>query len=146
MVTQSTSVGIRTIETTINGKPTHVTQSTTSVSSSTTGYATSTLSPTLNGSSDNSGSELSSASKRIIGGVVGGIGGVIVLGAIAIVLWRLYGKKRRHADGDDYDDLASSAADDYKEKKGRRASALPFRNNLEQYHSPSAQINTASNF
>jgi hypothetical protein len=79
--------------------------------------------PGVNGNgSDNGGSSgLSSKSKGIIGGVVGGIGGAILLGGIALVLFRVYGRKR-YNENDDLDyhagtgqGLSSSGAGDKSE-------------------------------
>lgn len=64
-----------------------------------------------NGSSSNG---LSSSTKAIIGGVVGGIGGAIVLGALAVVAWRLWGRKGAGKEEDD--DLMSSHYDSNSEK------------------------------
>lgn len=61
----------------------------------------------LDGSNGGSGSSgLSSKSKSVIGGVVGGVGGAILLGGLAIVFWRVWGKNRRsHGDNNDSIDL-----------------------------------------
>jgi hypothetical protein len=76
------------------------------VLSSTTGFATITTTPSLqNGGGDGGGSGLSSKSKGIIGGVVGGVGGAILLGGIALVCWRIWGRKKNVPD--DYDDFRS---------------------------------------
>lgn len=58
--------------------------------------ASSSGSPGLSGNNGGSGSSgLSSKSKSIIGGVVGGVGGAILLGGLAIVFCRVWGKNRR---------------------------------------------------
>ena len=62
--------------------------------------------PGISGSNSGSGSSgLSSRSKSIVGGVVGGVGGAILLGGLAIVVWRVWGKSRRShgADNDPMD-------------------------------------------
>jgi uncharacterized membrane protein YebE (DUF533 family) len=109
-------------------------------SSSTTGYATATISPTL-ASGGGSGNNLSTSSKNIIGGVVGGVGGAILIGGIALVAWKLWGKKKRQSlPQDDYLDSQDDSI-----RREKRTSEQPFRNNLDQYHS-TAPVNTASNF
>jgi hypothetical protein len=72
--------------------------------------------------------------------VVGGIGGAILLGGIAIAVWRVYGKKKRNGDEDDlYDPNANH------EKTSTSTDNSPFKNTLDQYHNP-GPVNTASNF
>ena len=100
------------------------------------------LPPELSGSNNGEGnSGLSSNSKKIIGGVVGGVGGAILLGALAIVAWRVWGRKRNYRtdDNDDVVDTAPSSSG----KEKRSSAADPFRANLDQTHAP---LNTASNF
>ena len=68
--------------------------------------ASSSGSPGLSANDGASGSSgLSSKSKSIVGGVVGGVGGAILLGGLAIVFWRVWGKNRRSpgADNDPMD-------------------------------------------
>jgi len=110
------------------------------VVSSTTGFATATLAPALQ-NGGGSGSNLSSSSKSIIGGVVGGIGGAVLIGGLAVVAWRLWGKKKRQQLPQD--DFLDSRDDSINREK--RASQ-GFRSNLEQYHNPNGPVNTASNF
>ena len=57
--------------------------------------ATSSGSAQLDGSGGSGAGGLTSTSKSIIGGVVGGVGGAILLGGLAIVFWRVWGKNRR---------------------------------------------------
>jgi len=82
---------------------------------------------------------LSSSSKKIIGGVVGGIGGAILLGGIAFAVWRVYGRKKPVDDTDMYDPNA------HNDKVGAPTGDSPFKNTLDQYHTP-GPVNTASNF
>lgn len=64
--------------------------------------ATSSGAPGLNGDNGGSGSSgLSAKTKSVIGGVVGGVGGAILLGGLAVVFWRVWGKTRRSRSGDD---------------------------------------------
>ncbi|KAF1814676.1 hypothetical protein P152DRAFT_448002 [Eremomyces bilateralis CBS 781.70] len=72
------------------------------LAASTTGFATVTGAPAVNsGDGAEPSSGLSSDKKKIIGGVVGGVGGAILLGGIAIVAWRLWGKKKQRWDEDE---------------------------------------------
>lgn len=121
------------------------------VVASTTGYATATVSPSVQnggGSGDNGSSGLSTSSKKIIGGVVGGIGGAILVGAIAIVLWRLWGRKQNKPDLDDTDIFAGQNDSLMREKETSPGGPTPLRspNNLDRYHNPNGAVNTASNF
>lgn len=97
------------------------------------------LSGSNGGSSDNA--ELSDDKKRIIGGVVGGVGGAILLGALAIVAWRIWGRSKPSSD--DSDVLMAGASTG---EKGDSVGASPFKATLDQYHNPGAKLNTASNF
>jgi len=75
----------------------------------------------------------------VIGTVVG-IGGAIVLGALAAVAWRLWGRKKPVED-DFYDPNDTS-----KEARGSGSTEQnPFKTTLDQYHNP-VPVNTAHNF
>ncbi|MDI1487257.1 MAG: hypothetical protein OHK93_006526 [Ramalina farinacea] len=103
--------------------------------------ASSSSTPGLNGNNGGGDSPgLSSNSKKIIGGVVGGVGGAILLGGLAVVAWRIWGKKRS-ASTDDDDLLDSHPSSAGKEKTS--GASDPFRSHLDQAHGP---VNTASNF
>ena len=67
---------------------------------------------------------------------------MILIGGIAIVVWRIYGKKR-HSDDDEDDELTSDGSI---RREKRQGSGTPFQTNLEQYHAPSGRVNAASNF
>ena len=74
---------------------------------------------------------------------MGGIGGAILIGGLAIVAWRLWGKRRRSID-DDNDPMGSVPGSSGREKTSSVSGGhSPFRSNLDQYHAP---VNTASNF
>ena len=63
--------------------------------------ATSSGSPGVGGGGGGSGSSgLSPKTKSVVGGVVGGVGGAILLGGLAIVFWRVWGKTRRSRNAD----------------------------------------------
>ena len=111
------------------------------VLSSTTGYATATINPSLaNGGGD--GSNLSDHAKKVIGGVVGGIGGAILIGGLAFVAWRLWGKKK--AAQEEPDEVWGGSRPDSIET-AKRSSGMPDYTN-QGYHNPGGAINTSSNF
>jgi len=108
----------------------------------TTGFATGTSIPQSNGNSGSGG--MSSKTKSIIGGVVGGIGGAILLGGLALVAWRVWGRKKRVSDDDN--DLMMGTGSAVGEKPASGAQNTPFQTNLEQYHNPGGRPNAAANF
>lgn len=115
------------------------------VVASTTGYATATISPSLaNGVSG--GSSLSTSSKKIIGGVVGGIGGAILVGGLAVVAWRIWGKKTRQAVPQE--DYMDSPTDSLRKERIASGSGLERYQQPHQaaYQNPGGSVNTASNF
>lgn len=122
------------------------------VVASTTGYATATIAPGL-ANDGGSGSNLSTNSKKIIGGVVGGIGGAVLIGGLAFVAWRLWGSKKAADNQDDY--YEGSGTDSIAGQKRQSTgvlsnSAFSDSNNanagLERYQNPNGAINTSSNF
>ncbi|GAB0133507.1 hypothetical protein EsDP_00001914 [Epichloe bromicola] len=82
-------------------------------------------------------------------GVVVGVGGAVVLGALALVAWRIWGRKKDNEEHDvlmDYDMSTPGAAE--KSERGSSAGGTqrsPFQSTLENYHQPS-QVNASSNF
>ena len=84
---------------------------------------------------------LSQSDKNIIGGVVGGIGGAILLGGIALVFFRLY-RKRRQINEDDDMGLAASVN---REKASSGALTTDAEDPLQRYQQP-GKVNTAQNF
>jgi hypothetical protein len=97
-----------------------------------------------NGGSDSNGGGLSSSNKKIIGGVVGGVGGAILLGGIAIVCWRIWGRKKHITDDDA--DLMAGTGSALGDKPAGSSANSPFQSNLEQYHNPGGRPNAAANF
>lgn len=93
---------------------------------------------------DESGNGLSDSNKKIIGGVVGGVGGAILLGGIAIVCWRMWGRKKRVTEDDD--DLMANTGAALGDKPPPTYQSSPFQSNLEQYHNPGGRPNAAANF
>ena len=104
--------------------------------------------PGLSGNNGGSGGSpgLSTSSKKIVGGVVGGIGGAILLGGLAVVAWRIWGRSRRtnYEEDDPMNPHPSSSGHEKSSSSDRTHS--PFRSTLDQYHSPAQPVNTASNF
>ena len=110
----------------------------------TTGQAEYTDPPTAqpNGGKDDGG--LSESNKKVIGGVIGGVGGALLLGGIALVFWRM--KKRQHKVTADDDDLNLNTGAALGDKPQNGTGATPFQSNLEQYHNGGARPNAAANF
>lgn len=105
----------------------------------------STGAPSLSSGDGGSGSSgLSSSQKSVIIGVVVGVGGAILLGGLAFVAWRVWGRKRQTVDEDD-DLMHSNPSSSGREKSGSVGGNNPFRATLDQYHTP-GPVNTASNF
>lgn len=130
---------IRTIS---NGQELDVTSTGSSTSLVTSAVEVTEL-PSPQDGGDSGGSDgLSESNKKIIGGVVGGVGGAILLGGIALVCWRIWGRKRRVTE-DDADLMANTGAA-LGDKPATNAS--PFQSNLEQYHNPGGRPNAAANF
>lgn len=87
---------------------------------------------------------MSQTNKNIIGGVVGGVGGVLLLGGIALVFWRM--KKRQNNVSADDDDMTLGTGSALGDKSQNVNGASPFQSNLEQYHNPGGRPNAAANF
>lgn len=120
-----------------NGQVVSSVYTTANVFESTTGFATATIAPSL-ANAGGDGSNLSTNTKKIIGGVVGGIGGAILIGGLAFVVWRLYGKKK--SQDVQQDDLYSSdSLSAQKRFSGNTLDTAPYSN-------PNGAVNTASNF
>lgn len=122
----------------------------TAPNSQTTGTSASdsTSSPGLSkGSSEGGSSGISEDQKKIIIGVVVGVGGAILIGAIIAVFWRISSRKRKAAQNDEVTDLMSGTAvgAGAREKAPSPAGGTPFKSTLDQYHNP-GPVNAASNF
>ncbi|KAH6697552.1 hypothetical protein F5X68DRAFT_197568 [Plectosphaerella plurivora] len=120
-----------------------------SFTSAATIVSTPTLTPGTNG---NSSGGMSQSNKNIIIGVVGGVGGAIVLGALGFVAWRIWGRKRRAEENDalmDYHTAGTSAFSSEPKpdasSNGTAPNRSPFQTTLEDYHRP-GQVNASSNF
>jgi len=87
---------------------------------------------------------LTTSQKNTVIGVVVGVGGAILLGALAFVAWRVWGRKKPTVDDDD--DLMAAHPGSSGHEKASTTGESPFRSTLDQYHSPTAPVNAASNF
>jgi len=136
-----------TVFTTIsNGQNVAVTSSGEQTDIVTTGQAVTTELPRPQKGNGDNGGGLSDSNKKIIGGVVGGVGGAILLGGIAIVCWRIWGRKNRMLDNDDDYVANTGAALGDKPPHSSSTGNTPFQSNLEQYHNPGGRPNAAANF
>ena len=91
---------------------------------------------------------MSDTTRNTIIGVVVGVGGAIILAVIALVAWRIWGRKKRVEDNDDgmvsYGGGYSAPAEKV-EPTGSASGRTPFQSTLESYHAPT-QVNASSNF
>lgn len=82
--------------------------------------------------------------------MVVGIGGAIVLGALGVVAWRIWGRKKHSEESDglmDYN-MGTGGGLEKQEPTGSFAAGnqrTPFQSTLEDYHQPN-QVNASSNF
>jgi hypothetical protein len=111
-----------------------------------------TSSPDLSDDGDSGSSGMTPKTRNTIIGVVVGVGGAIVIGALALVAWRIWGKKKQAEENDGlmaYDNTAYGGAE-HKSEISHSPSAStsqrsPFQSTLENYHQPS-NVNASSNF
>jgi len=104
-----------------------------------------TTTPALLSGGEGGATGLSSKAKGIIGGVVGGIGGAILLGGIALVCWRIWGRKKNTPDT--YDDFRSegtavASSPGHKESE----SVADDNSHMDRYTSSAGRPNAAANF
>lgn len=109
------------------------------------------------GSDGGDGGGMPTKDRNILIGVVVGVGGAIVLGALAFVGWRLWGRKKRNEENDhlmDYTTAGTSAFNNDPKNDAMSGSAAtpatgpsrtPFQTTLENYHQPTP-VNASSNF
>ncbi|CEJ93592.1 hypothetical protein VHEMI09170 [[Torrubiella] hemipterigena] len=116
--------------------------------------ASTTGSSTPGDNSNSSSPGMSDTTKKTIIGVVVGIGGAIVLGALAVVAWRVWGRRKQTEESDGLMDYDMSAGGFEKQDlsyagAGQQASQqqhqTPFKSTLEDYHKP-GQVTASSNF
>jgi outer membrane biosynthesis protein TonB len=105
------------------------------------------------GGDENKPSEgMSPTTRNTVIGVVVGVGGAIILGGLALVAWRIWGRKKHQEENDglmDYGSVVDSKPDTSGGGSGVGGGSLagrsPFQSTLESYHAPT-QVNTAANF
>lgn len=95
-----------------------------------------------NGGQQESG--MSPQTRNTVIGVVVGVGGAIILGGLALVAWRIWGRKKHQDENDGLMDYGS-AIESKPETGGSLTSRTPFQSTLESYHAPT-NVNTAANF
>ena len=99
--------------------------------------------------SESSGKGMSAATKRTVIGVVVGIIGAVVMGALFFLAWRIWGR-RKNDDEDDDDTLSpfGRGASSHGQEKTSDVGSMPspFKTTLDQYHNPNAKTNVSSNF
>ena len=106
-----------------------------------TSQHTSTATAALAGKSS-SPSGMSTQTRNTVIGVVVGVGGAIILGGLAFVAWRIWGRKKG-PENDNLMDYPSGTAE--KPATGQTIGGTPFQSTLESYHAPT-QVNQAKNF
>lgn len=111
-----------------------------------TSETVSTETPGLAGDDNNGQQEsgMSPQTRNTVIGVVVGVGGAIILGGLALVAWRIWGRKKHQEENDGLMDYGS-AIESKPETGGSLTSRTPFQSTLESYHAPT-QVNTAANF
>lgn len=108
-----------------------------------------TSTPGLNEES-NETSGMSDQTRDTVIGVVVGVGGAIILGALALVAWRIRSRRKRVEESDGLMDYNENMADKPDAPPGSAPSTTntqrtPFQSTLENYHQPT-QVNASSNF
>jgi len=86
---------------------------------------------------------MSTQTRNTVIGVVVGVGGAIILGGLAFVAWRIWGRKKSPEENDNLMDYPSGTAE--KPATGTTVGGTPFQSTLESYHAPT-QVNQAKNF
>lgn len=105
---------------------------------------------------------MSANTRNIIIGVVVGVGGAILLGALGVVAWRIRNRKKAAEENDglmgdytaDYTQMGGDKSEGPGSAGGTMTSASatqgtgrsPFQSNLESYHQPTQPVNASSNF
>jgi len=108
-----------------------------------TSQHTSTATAALAAGNNSSPSGMSPQTRNTVIGVVVGIGGAIILGGLAFVAWRIWGRKKAPEENDNLMDYPSGTAE--KPATGQTIGGTPFQSTLESYHAPT-QVNQAKNF
>ncbi|PBP24912.1 putative cell wall protein [Diplocarpon rosae] len=140
--TATTAVVVTTIVTTISGSVFSSVASSTITTELPAGTAA------LNSDGSEKSSGMSTKTRNTIIGVVVGIGGAIILGGLAIVAFRIWGRKRKN---DESDGLMEFGEHSRHEKTGSGSvpgGTNPFQSTLENYHNPArnGNVNASANF
>ena len=109
-----------------------------------TSESLSTATPGLASSGSGQASGMTTQTRNTVIGVVVGVGGAIILGGLALVAWRIWGRKKHQEENDGLMDYGSTA-EKPETAGGSMATRTPFQSTLESYHAPT-QVNTAANF
>ncbi|KAM6523636.1 hypothetical protein FSOLCH5_004251 [Fusarium solani] len=128
----------------------------------TTSVTTST--PGLSSDGSDSSSGMSPKTRNTVIGVVVGVGGAIVVGALAVVAWRIWGRKKHNDEADglmDFNETNNSSGHGINSTNGAYHAVektepasigsaggpgrSPFQATLDNYHQPT-QVNASSNF
>lgn len=109
-----------------------------------------TKTPGLNANNGGGSSGMSTGTRNTIIGVVVGVGGAIILGALALVAWRIWGRKKHAEESDNLMTYGGGYGGMEKSDAGSSAGASsanrnPFQQTLETYHAPT-QVNPSANF
>ncbi|MCJ1429501.1 hypothetical protein MMC29_007416 [Sticta canariensis] len=136
-----------TVTSVVGGSTTQISAVSTSVLLPVSTPGSTSTSPSTSGSDDNSSNSpgLETSQKRVIVGVVVGVGGAILLGGLAVVAWRIWGR-RKHSAEEGHELMDSQPGSSSLEKRSSVSDNSPFRSTLDQYHNPAGPVNTASNF
>ncbi len=98
----------------------------------------------VNNGNSGQASGMSTQTRNTVIGVVVGVGGAIILGGLALVAWRIWGRKKHQDENDGLMDYGSTA-EKPEPVGGSMGGRTPFQSTLESYHAPT-QVNTAANF
>jgi hypothetical protein len=88
---------------------------------------------------------MTAETRNTIIGVVVGVGGAIILGGLAFVAWRIWGRKKAAEENDDLMDYPSTTGGEKPDTGNSMSGRTPFQSTLESYHAPT-QVNPAANF
>jgi hypothetical protein len=98
-----------------------------------------------NNTSGNSSGGMPDTTRNTIIGVVVGVGGAIVLAGLALIAWRIWGRKKNQEESDGLMGYNNGPEKNEVGTSAVGSGRSPFQSTLESYHAPT-QVNTASNF
>ena len=106
-----------------------------------------TSTPGLNSGNSGQTSGMSTKTRNTVIGVVVGVGGAIILGALGLVAWRVWGRKKQNDEADGLMEYNMNLAQQEKPEHGGSPppQRTPFQSTLENYHQPT-HVNASSNF